>query len=510
MKSKITFIILLTLGISCFAQLQNPFDKLTKKQMYHDFDQLIQIIQDGNPQLLVRLKVTGLDQMEKMRAMRCQIDTITDNDSFNDLLNHTLEWVMDGHSCETFDVYPEFENLKSIDTAAISARKTYYKSSSYRDKQLRLFPTFWDGAFFYNENYYIRGNHQLFGRKKDTLNITLMKIISVADEEISSFVKNQLLQKCYFDLKNKRFYYGDKWGIYIPDNAKIKAEQNGKEMEFYFNLYPGQMIVQTVPVVLFGVPIKEPLNLRPKYDVSYFPEDRILYISLTTMTEDNDQFYMQIKEVGKSNVIDKVIIDVRDNPGGSDYVWMKMISAIVKDTIHYSTKLAFCDSKIMRKKNNHMKDILTYEKIPFLDNRSYGILNSEMLIIPDTNSIQYDKKIYVLSNRNTFSAGFSLVRFANEVEQVVSVGSPTGQMVGFGLMPELFQLKNSKFSFRLACVMDIYNATKPEDIYQDHTEIEITPTFEEEVLYPRSVYDMKSKPFLYQYDTGFKKVLELK
>ena len=126
MKSKITLIFMLALSISCFAQLENPFEKLTKKQMYQDFDQLIQIIQDGNPQLLVRLKVTGLDQMEKMQAMRSQIDTITDNDSFNDLLNHTLDWVMEAHSYETFDIYPEFENLKSIDTAAILKRKDYY------------------------------------------------------------------------------------------------------------------------------------------------------------------------------------------------------------------------------------------------------------------------------------------------------------------------------------------------------------------------------------------------
>lgn len=509
MKSKITFIILLTLSISCFAQLQNPFEKLTKKQMYHDFDQLIQIIQDGNPQLLVRLKVTGLDQMEKMREMRSQIDTITDNDSFNDLLNYTLDWVMDAHSYETFDIYPEFENLKSIDTAAIRARKNYYRSSEYYYKVKIQSNTFADGAICYKNNFYIRGDHHLIN-KNDTLNINLMKVISVDDQEITTYIKNHLLKYCYYDLKNRSFYYGDKWGVYIPKNLKVKAEQNGKKIEFFFNQYPGHMIVQSVPMVLEGVPNKDQQFDIPKNHVSYFPENKILYISLTTMMEDQDQFYSQIKEVGKSNVIDKVIIDVRDNPGGSDYVWMKVISAIVKDTIHYSNKLAFCDSKMMRKRLNNMKDILTCEKIPFLDNRSYGILNAEMLIIPDTNSIQYDQKIYVLSNRNTFSAGFSLVRFANQVEQVVSVGSPTGQMVGFGLMPELFQLKNSKFTFRLACVMDVYNATKPEDIYQDHTEIEITPTFEEEVLYPRSVYDMKSKPFLYKYDTGFKKVLELK
>lgn len=510
MKTKITLIFLLTVSFSCFAQLQNPFEKLTKKQMYQDFDQLIQIIEDGNPQLLVRQKVTGLDQMEKMREMRSQIDTITDNDSFNDLLNHTLDWVMDAHSYETFDIYPEFENLKSIDTAAITARKNYYKSSEYYFKIKKQSNTFWDGAIFYNNNFYIRGDHLLMNKNKDTLNITLMKVLSVDDEEITTYVKNHLLQHCYYDLRNKSFYYGDKWGVQIPEKAKINAEQNGEKLEFSFKQYPGQMIVQSVPIVLERVPNKDPNFDKPKNSVSYFSEERILFISLATMADDNEQFYSQIKEVGRSNVIHKIIIDVRDNSGGSDYVWMKVISAIVKDTIHYSTKLAFCDSKMMRKKNNNMKEILIYEKIPFLDNRSYGILNSEMLIIPDTNSIQYDQKIYVLSNRNTYSAGFSLVRFANEVEQVISVGSPTGQMVGFGLMPELFQLKNSKFTFRLACVMDVYNATKPEDIYQDHTEIEITPTFEEEVLYPRSIYDMKSKPYLYKYDTGFKKILELK
>lgn len=465
MKSKITLIFMLALSISCFAQLENPFEKLTKKQMYQDFDQLIQIIQDGNPQLLVRQKVTGLDQMEKMRQMRSQIDTITDNDSFNDLLNHTLDWVMDAHSYETFDFYPEFENLKSIDTVAITARKSYYRSSEYYYKVKIQSNTFWDGAIYYNHNFYIRGDHHLLDKNKDTFNITLMKILSINDEEITTYVKNHLLKYCYYDLKSRSFYYGNKWGVYIPKDLKIKAEQNGKVMEFSFDQYPGQMIVQSVPMVLEGVPNENLQPDRPKNDVSYFPEDRILYISLTTMMEDQDQFYAQIKEVGKSNVIDKVIIDVRDNTGGSDHVWMKVISALVKDTIHYSNKLAFCDSKMMRKRLNNMKDILSYEKIPFLDNRSYGILNSEMLIIPDTNSIQFDQKIYVLSNRNTFSAAFSLVRFANQVEQVVSVGSPTGQMVGFGLMPELFQLKNSKFTFRLACVMDVYNATKPEDIY---------------------------------------------
>lgn len=509
MKAKIIIIFILTLSLSCFAQLENPFEKLTKKQMYRDFDQLIKIIEDGNPQLLVRQKVTGLDQLAMMRAMRSQIDTIMDNDSFNDLLNSVLEWVMDGHSYETFDVYSDFENLESIDIYAIQARQAYYKSMEYLMEKRKKWNTFWDGAIYYNNSFFIRGNHQLIGENGDTLNITLMKVLSVDGEEMNTYVTNHLLKKCYFDIKNKRFYYGDKWGVYIPKTARVKAEQNGEIMEFSFNQYPGHVVVQVVPIVLEGIPNKD-LNLdKSNNQVSYFQEDQILYICLSTMTGDNEEFYSQIKEVGKNNIIDKVIIDVRDNEGGSDYVWMNVISAIVKDTIHYSTKLAFCDSKIIRKKFQSYKNIISYEKIPFLDNKIYGIINSEMLIVPDSNSIGYDKKIYVLSNRNTYSAGFSLVRFANEVEQVVSVGSPTGKMVGFGLMPQVFQLKYSKFTFRLTCIMDIYNATKPEDIYQDYTEIEIAPTFEEEILYPRSVYNMKSKEFLYQYDTGFKKVLEL-
>ena len=58
--------------------------------------------------------------------------------------------------------------------------------------------------------------------------------------------------------------------------------------------------------------------------------------------------------------------------------------------------------------------------------------------------------------------------------------------------------------------MDVTNCKKPLDVYHDIPEIEVNPTLEEGLLFPRSGYDTKSKEFLYRYDPWFRKVLELK
>ena len=152
----------------------------------------------------------------------------------------------------------------------------------------------------------------------------------------------------------------------------------------------------------------------------------------------------------------------------------------------------------------------TVENLKWLNNKKVRVLSHNIYLHPDLNSLNYNGKIYILNDDATYSAAHSLVTYAEYLDQLVSIGYPTGQMVGFGLMPSLFQLKYSKFTFRLACTMDITNCSKPIDVYHDFPEIEVHPSLEEELLYPWSEYDTKSEEYLYKYDSMFKKVLELK
>ncbi|MCL2073193.1 MAG: hypothetical protein FWH18_04690, partial [Marinilabiliaceae bacterium] len=89
-------------------------------------------------------------------------------------------------------------------------------------------------------------------------------------------------------------------------------------------------------------------------------------------------------------------------------------------------------------------------------------------------------------------------------------GEPTGLLAGFGLAPVLFQLKNSKFSFRLEPVIDVTKVNNAIDVYQDFPEIVIEFPFEEKRKYlDYDNFDMQNENNLYKYDYLFKKVLEL-
>src|SRR5690554_6462891 len=106
--------LLIIIFVSNLSFAQEP--TLTKKQMYKDFDQLVKIIEDCNVQLPVRKAVTGIDNLKEIKKLRKGIDTVTNFDGFNKLLNRAIGLVLDGHTRQDFSFYPEFENLEGIDT----------------------------------------------------------------------------------------------------------------------------------------------------------------------------------------------------------------------------------------------------------------------------------------------------------------------------------------------------------------------------------------------------------
>jgi hypothetical protein len=248
------------------------------------------------------------------------------------------------------------------------------------------------------------------------------------------------------------------------------------------------------------------------YKVLYFEKDKILYIYLHDMNETDSQTAKKVKEVGKGKKINKVIIDVRGNLGGDEQVWHNILKAIVADSLIYEAQLAYLNTELMRKKlSNHAKNskVQIFEWLPDVE---YLVTQyTPSYFVPDENSLKYKGKIYVLQDENVYSAGHSLTSYCRHIEQLVSVGEPTGLMAGFGLGPLLFQLKNSKFSFRLEPVIDVTNVNSALDVYQDFPEIVIELPFEEKRKYLDYIqFDVQNENCLYKYDYLFKKVLEMK
>lgn len=504
--NKQTSIILfvLLLFVTNLSYAQEP--TLTKKQMYKDFDQLVKIIEDCNVQLPIKKTITGFDNLERIKSYRQIIDTVTCYSGFKNILTSALFCVMDGHTVEVNSFVPEYDNLEGIDTCSIKKMAEYNNSKErnfYTEyKESKYLPIY---AIYHDDNYYFIGNHKFVDNNEDTLHIYFMKLLSCNGQSMDKYVAESYNED--YDYNRKKFYYGSRFGLPILKNSIIKGEQDGKIYEFNLGNYEQALLSSLAKFELdTTIPKGRPSIFNDKL-VKFFDRDSILYIYLDRMNCSNE-FYDKVKEVGKGKKINKVIVDVRDNPGGGDEAWHNLLKAIIKDSIPFHVKLAYSNSKMMDK--FYKKENVKKERLKWLDNKTYRILEERLFFVADSNSLKYDGKIYVLENESTFSAAHSLTSYAGQIDKIISVGYPTGKMVGLGVLPTLFQLKYSKFTFRLTTIIDITNCEKPIDVYQDFPEVEVYPTIEEHLLYPHSWYNTKSEEYLYKYDSMFKKVLELK
>ena len=501
LKNKfVLFLLLFSTTFSAFAQ--EPI--LTKKQMYKDFDQLVKIIEDCNVQLPVRKAVTGYDNLAEIKKLRTKVDTVSSFESYRGLIAEAVLLLKDPHTEVTERFLTGIDKLKKIDTTALKEIKELLNSPEKRAEKIRYYFSIYSPvpAVLIGEDYYLYGDFLFHNNNKDSLKIHLMKLITYNGQDFQEYV-DENFQGNVWDYEKKRYVYPY---VNLNKDAVFEGEQDGKMYKFNMKDYPFVNMGSYISnISLEGVPKRK--DRESDEYIKYFEKDDILYIYLYTMlASDGDSLFLaKIKEIGREKKINKVVIDVRGNSGGSDLTWHNLLTAIVKDSLEYKVKFAFNDSKTMRR---YYPDCYRKETIDWLDNQNLRIIDIDTYLIPDTNSLNYDGKIYILSDEGTYSAGHSFVTYADHLDQLVSVGTKTGHLVGFGLVAPLFQLKNSKLGFRLPCIMDMTNCSKPIDVYHDIPEIEIYPTFQE-YIYLITDHDRISKEYLYKYDPWFRKVLEL-
>jgi hypothetical protein len=489
-------------GLICQSIAQEK--SLTKKQMYADFDELITILQDCNPQLPIRKAVTGIDNLELAKSLRSAIDTINERSDFDYILSRALNYMYDIHARKTNDYSAEYDNLKGIDTTILNYRNQNQKLTT---RPYRLF-----GNPIHNDNDYFLGYVYQFVNLEtnDTLNIYYSKIIAYNGIPYKKYIQETLnnypASGVRWDHQKKEYYH-----IFpiIPFSGILTVEDKGKIINIDLNQKYGVNLTNDTAI---NTSLSK--EIVPE-TILYFEKDKILFIGLNHMNDPERRSVQQIKEIAKDKQIDKVIIDVRGNTGGSDLVWRDILKAIVADTLVYHPVLAFKNTKRIKKYYTYV----TFYNINKLDIKQFEWLPGETFLvtnflptymIPDSNSLNYKGKIYILQNEEVYSAGHSLASYARHVEQLVSVGIPSDLLAGFGLNPALFQLKYSKFTFRLETVIDVSNATKPEDVYQNIPEIVINIPPEKKFEYKKDwFYNRHCEEYLYKHDYLFQKVLEM-
>jgi len=492
---------------------------MTKQQMYEDFDELLFILENANPQLPIRKAVTGVNLLDSVKTLRKKIEDIQDYYNFINLLDKSLSYMYDIHAvvAKDFHEWDHFYDTTGIDLKLVNIIHTNYRkraNEQYESQNPRSWfpanPTYIDG------NYYIHGVYTLTNRDNDTLILKNAKILLYNNSPYNDYVlenSDKFKGGFRWDFKRNRYY---SLSSNFPRDCELVVEnEDGEIFSLNPSKYNGFSIVQLSNPDFFPHPDFQPYPhpnpaLREKR-VLYSENDNILYVFLPIMEDAENQIPEKVKEIGKDKEIKKVIIDVRGNRGGGDYVWQNLLKAIVADSLIYDAQMAFLNTELMRKRlDYHVKEsqVQTFEWLPDAEYLITQYVPS--YFVPDSNSLKYSGKIYVLQDENVFSAGHSLTSYCRHIEQLVSVGQPTGLLAGFGLAPILFQLKNSKFSFRLEPVIDVTNVNCALDVYQDFPEIVIEMPFDEKRKYlDYTDFDMQNENNLYKYDYLFKKVLEI-
>jgi hypothetical protein len=481
--------------------------------MYADFDELIAILQDCNPQLPVRKAVTGIDNLQLAKSLRPTIDTIHSDNSFNRLLGRVLDCMYDIHAKSTHHYDAKYDNLKGIDTVILNYRRQQPPPQRSLGVYLRGNPLCINGEYFLGGTYHIIKFNDT--GINDTFNLYYSKIIAFNDIPYKKYIQETLEKYPNAGVRwnnQKKEYYHTCPLIYYPGILTIEDRGKIINLDFYHKEY-GTNIIQSDTVEKPNIPSNDKSN---NGTILYLEKDKILFIGLNRMYDPEENMVRQIREIAKDKPVDHIIIDVRDNRGGSDLVWHGILKAIVADSLVYNPVMAFKNTKRIKKLYDYPNAFtdfkkLTVKQFDWLPEETFIVTNFEPdYIVPDTNSLNYKGKIYILQNEEVYSSGHALASYASHVEQLVSVGEPSGLLAGFGLNPALFQLKHSKFTFRLETAIDVSLATKPIDVYQNIPEIIIEIPSEKKLEYEQDWhYNRHCENYLYGYDYLFKKVLEL-
>jgi hypothetical protein len=487
--------------------------------MYEDFDQFVYIIENANPQIPIRKAVTGYDQLDSLKLLRQAIDTIEDYYRFIRLLDIALGYMCDIHAVIANRFSEQFDDTAIIDREKVDEVYQGYTQWTYnlmeesnqknKSQPFMCYPAYIDG------DYYLYGNYTLVSKEGDTLTLKDVKIISYKDIPYPDYVLKNISRymkgSTRWDFKRNRYY--SKSSVFNREGELVYENEDGKIDTVNFDKYYGLIGEQWSDRNLIHQSDFKfmPNPSKKEKKVLYFAQDKILYIYLNDMIDTKNTFIERVKEVGKDKELKKVILDVRGNKGGGDSFWHQLLKAIVADSLIYDVQMAFCNSELMRKRLGVPTESFIVQTFAWLPDTEFLVTRyAPDYFIPDSNSLKYKGKIYVLQDEDVFSAGHSLTSYCRHIEQLVSVGEPTGLLAGFGLSPLLYQLNNSKFSFRLEPAIDVTAVNCALDVYQDIPEIIIEYPFDEKIkALDYKWFDMQNENNLYKYDYLFQKVLKI-
>jgi hypothetical protein len=470
-----------------------PYPELTQEQMYHDFDTLLYIMQECNPQIGVIKKITGHDIIEEMQAFRSEIATASTALDFAEIAQKSLAVSLEGHATLAYLVWfhprSYIEGIQRNSISKYEFSTTFKYAHAFREKAL---PSLYFG--YSNENYYLLYT-TVFYNKNDSVTLESgTKIRSCNGEPLLTSLAKERTHSSGWDFKNRHFF---------ANRIKLHKETNSLQYEKEGQLY-----------TIYFSAMKDNANEinRKKgqlVNVKWLSIDSALYIRLPAMQINSANILKDKILAYKSYPIKSVIIDIRGNSGGSDEVWMGILATISDIPLCFSGTVLINNTPMARSIMSPLNKVIQYD---ILDSTlSFAVMTDEVdTIFPMPDNIGYRGNIYLITDELIYSSAQVLASLASEHNRIRTVGIPTGKCGGRGTTPSVFVLPYSRFMFTLNMNLDASNVQKVEDFYHDNPLYPFYPSSD----YYKYWYD-KDQPVeideksMYQYDELFIETLNI-
>ncbi|MGL5891554.1 MAG: hypothetical protein ACRC3B_16810 [Bacteroidia bacterium] len=477
MRYKLSLFLLAALLL--FSGARNTETKvLTRQQMYADFDQLVSTLKQVSPHLICKKTAWGYDVEPLFTQFRTEIDTISSQKSFHELISKTITTCQDGHT-------------------VLLSRYPYPQG-------------YWGKLFiplrYLNGEYVVTRNFSY-----ENVSVPAGSIVSKAmNKPVHDYVQTLTPYRYFmhYDMNNKRFYYNH---FYQNDKNNSSAEIT---LEF---ITPDNKPIALQLKASQEVNIEKiTADLSDTKKIEYWAAERTLYIRIPAMNYDDVKYYRsQIPVVGKDKPIDRVLIDIRSNLGGSDLVWRTVYEQLIDKPAEYKNVLMGYNPSYMPGKYRKQKKLageIAVEKTDWLGGGEFcKYYDGTEKIVPAKNSLRVSGKIILISNEDVYSSAGSCLKLSlvDPADRFVSIGRPVGMYLGGGFDPLNFQLKHSELVYKIEPAIDVTGAKNATDVMQDRTEIRIPETLGElrtKFTYSGNVW---SHDYLAKYDPFVKTALAL-
>ena len=473
--------LLLLLSLAGPAALAQPAPALTKAAMRADYDLLVDKIEKISPHLQPKKQLWHLDILAQLRERRAEIDTITTPTGFWYLVSRALQNCQDGH------------------TAIRTPNAAFTKR--YAEFRLNLPFKYFNGAYHAIKPFSFEGQAFPIGTEATEFN----------GQNIHDYVQT-LPQYRYFmqwDAARQRFYYNQ---FYSSHNTALA----GRFALTLLRPDHSRAVLQLATRDTVSV-ARSPATAAAGKRVEWWAAQKTLYIRVPEMESRDIPFYQkQVAAVAKGRPLERVIIDIRNNPGGSDAVWQALYQSLLPAPRRYPLKLAGNKPDFMSKAYLKEKELVPAKIKPapvsFLDNTLlYTYCDDTVLIKPSRRSLRFAGPIVVVGNENIYSSAGScmLLPNASATDRLLSVGRATGRFLGGGYDPIACTLPNSGIAFVVEPAIDLTAATSAQALMHDHSEYPIPYTLEEFEQKFNYSGDTWSADFLTKYDPFIRQALAL-